>query len=228
MTSLNKYIAQSGLCSRRQADALIYRGLVKINGKVARPIDKVTTFDKVFVKDKLITPQNEKIYLAFNKPYGVISTTDKNSKNTIMDYIDISQRVFPIGRLDVKSEGLILLTNDGEVAQKILKNKEVEKEYLVRVNKFLSDNFLNHLQNGVMLEGRMTLPARIKKISSKEFRITLLEGRKRQIRRMCEHFHFEVISLKRIRIGKIELEKIAPGKFIVLEPKKIYNLLGLI
>lgn len=228
MKNLNKFIADAGLASRREADRLIKAGLVKINDKVAIPIDKVGPDDHVFLKGKEVSQDNpEKIYLAFNKPYGVISTTDKNSNNNIMSYIKIPQRVFPVGRLDVKSEGLILLTNDGDLAQQILKGKKVEKEYEVTVDKIIDDGFLANLEKGVKLDNFFTLPAKVEKINDRVFRIIIVEGKKRQIRRMCDKFHYNVIKLVRIRIGKIMLDEIKPGKFIEISPDKIIDQLGL-
>jgi 23S rRNA pseudouridine2604 synthase len=227
MTNLNKYIAQSGLCSRRGADVLIKQKQVKINDKIASPIDKVNTGDKVYVNNKLVKPVDKKVYLAFNKPFGVICTTDKNSKNTIMDYIKTTDRVFPVGRLDVKSEGLILLTNDGELMNFILKSKKVEKEYCVSVQKDLTDTFLEKLRTGIRIDGRITLPAKVTIINNKTFRIIIREGRKRQIRRMCEKNNYEVLKLKRVRIGKIKLRDIKVGKYIEISENLIYNMLDI-
>lgn len=227
MTSLNKYIALSGLCSRRGADLLIKQGRVKINSKIAKTTDKVDDTTKVFVDAKLIKVMEKKIYLAFNKPYGVICTTDKKSSNTIMDYLKIPERVFPVGRLDVKSKGLILLTNDGNLTNLILKSKKVEKEYIVTVDKILNNNFLEKMRKGIRLDGRLTLPAKVQKTNNKTFQIILLEGRKRQIRRMCEKNHYNVTELKRIRIGEIKLDSITEGQFITIDAKRIYDLLKL-
>lgn len=228
MININKFISTSGLCSRRQADRLIKERRVYINGKMATPIDKVKDIDEVTVDKKVVPHAKPKnIYLAFNKPLGVICTTDKNSKDNIMSYIKVAERVFPVGRLDVKSEGLILLTNDGELTQRILKEKTVEKEYEVFVDKSIDENFLNKLRNGIVLEGRKTLPAKVTELSERSFRITIVEGRKRQIRRMCENFHFNVTKLTRMRIGKIELNEIPVGQYIEIAPEKIYELLNL-
>lgn len=226
--SLNKFISTSGYCSRRAADRLIKDGKVKINGQLAKPIDKVDADDKVYVQEKEIkhTPI-EKIYLAFNKPLGVICTTDDNSPNNIMDYIKIPQRVFPVGRLDVKSEGLILLTNDGELTQQILKGKTVEKEYEVIVSKSLTNKFIEKLQSGIRIDNQLTLPAKINKIDDRQFSIIIVEGRKRQIRRMCEKYHYEVLKLKRVRIGQILLDKIPEGKFIEIDTQKISDLISI-
>lgn len=224
---INKFIANAGYCSRRQADQIIKAGRVRINQKVAKLTDQVKATDHVFVdKIELKIPQ-EKIYLAFNKPFGVICTTDKNSDNNIMRYLTLTERVYPIGRLDVKSTGLILLTNDGDMANAILKGKKVEKEYFVKVDRVLTDGFLKKFSQGVIMDGFLTLPAKVKKLSSRTFNIILVEGRKRQIRRICEKFRYNVLELKRIRIGKINLEPIEEGHYIKIDPSKIKSLLGL-
>lgn len=226
--NINKYISNAGYCSRREADRIIKAGRVKINQKIATVLDKVSDTDRVFIDSKAIKPtSNQKIYLAFNKPFGVISTTDDKSPNNIMGYIKLKERVYPIGRLDVKSTGLILLTNDGDIVNQILKSKTVEKEYVVKVDRVLTDNFLAKISKGVVMDGRLTLPAKIKKISSKIFQITIVEGRKRQIRRICERFRYNVLELKRIRIGKIEIGNIPEGKYIEIASDKIYDLLEL-
>lgn len=226
MININKYIVMSGYCSRRAADILIKSGKVKINNKTAKILDKVSDFDIVVIDNKKIKINSKKIYLAFNKPKGVICTTDKNSFNTIMDYIRLNERVYPVGRLDVNSEGLILLTNDGALTQKILKDKIIEKEYSVKVHKKITIDFLKKLERGIMIDGRLTLPCKTKQIDDQSFQIILREGRKRQIRRMCEKNHYEVINLKRIRIGKIKVDGIESGKYLELCEKNIYNLLG--
>lgn len=222
MINVNKFISSSGFCSRRQADRLVKDNRVKINGRVAIAIDKISSTDEVTVdKHNIPHTKPQHIYLAFNKPLGVISTSDKLSPNNIMDYIKIPERVFPIGRLDVKSEGLILLTNDGELTQKILKDKVIEKEYEVNVDKTIDDNFLNKLRTGVMIDGRMTLPAKVIEISERSFRIIIVEGRKRQVRRMCEKFNLNVTKLVRVRIGGIELKDIPVGKYKEIRPEEI-------
>ena len=219
--NINKYIAQAGLASRRGADELIKAGKVKINGRMARPIDKVETGDQVVVNGQEIMPVEHKVYLAFNKPIGVISTTDQNSHNNIMDYVSYPIRVFPVGRLDVNSQGLILLTNDGDFSQNILKGKKVEKEYFVQVDKTLDEAVMAGLSNGtVVLDGYPVLPAKVKKISDRSFTITIVEGRNRQIRRMCEAFRLNVTKLERIRIGNIELKGLAEGQYIEIEPER--------
>jgi len=225
--NINKFIAQTGLTSRRGADELIKAGKVKINDKIALPIDKVNPGDSVFVNNKEIKQEEEKIYVAFNKPVGIICTTDTKVKDNIISYIKYPKRIFPVGRLDVKSSGLILLTNDGELAQKILKGKKVEKEYLVYVDKTIDESFLNKLRSGVFIEGHKTLPAKATKLSERHFSITIVEGKKRQVRRMCEKYGFNVTKLQRIRIGNLELGELKEGKYIEIKPDEIEHLIGL-
>jgi len=226
MININKYIAQAGVTSRRGADELIKAGRVRINDKLAMPIDKVGSQDHVFIDSKEIKLENKKIYLAFNKPVGVICTTDKNSPNNIIDAVKYPKRVFPIGRLDVNSSGLILLTNDGDLAQRVMKGKEIEKEYEVTVAKTIDAGFLKSLENGVILDGFKTLPAKTQRIGDREFQITIVEGRNRQIRRMCECFGFNVLKLKRIRIGQIRVDRLAEGHYIEIPAEKITKLLN--
>lgn len=224
--SLNKFISTSGYCSRREADRLIRAEKVLVNNKIALPTDKVTAKDIVTIDGKVISHETNKIYLAFNKPIGVICTTDQNSLNNIMSYIDLTQRVYPVGRLDVNSEGLILLTNDGELANVIMKGKYVEKEYLVKVDKSISDQFLKSMASGkIKIDGYPVLPAKAERIDDRSFSITITEGRKRQIRRMCDYLKYNVTELKRIRIGNVELKDIPIGKYVVLDSKKINKLL---
>ncbi len=226
--NINKFISYSGLTSRRQADVLVKTGKVKINGKLAKLIDKVNKEDNVIVEGKLIShSEPRKIYLAFNKPVGVISTTDFNSPNNIIEAVKYPARLFPIGRLDVNTSGLILLTNDGSIVNKILKGaQKVEKEYEVEVTKTIKKTFLPKLERGVYIEGFLTLPAKTRKISEKVFRIIIVEGKKRQVKRMCEAFEYEVAKLKRIRIAKLTLEGIAEGKYKELSRDKIRDLFG--
>lgn len=228
LTNLNKFIAASGYSSRREADRLIKEKRVKINDKIAIPTDKVSENDKVFIDDKEIKPTTKKIYLAFNKPIGVICTTDEKSPNNIMSYINIPERVFPVGRLDVNSEGLILLTNDGELANIIMKAKTIEKEYIVKVDKSIDDQFLKNMADGhIIVDGYPVLPAKVGKIDDRSFTITITEGRKRQIRRMCDKLKYNVTGLMRNRIGGIKLNNIPLGKYITIDEQNIYGLLGM-
>jgi 23S rRNA pseudouridine2604 synthase len=224
--NINKYIAQAGLASRRGADALIKEGRVKINDKIAIPIHKVNSKDRVFVDDKEIKLETRKVYLAFNKPVGVICTSDVNSPNNIIDHIKYPMRIFPVGRLDVNSQGLILLTNDGDLAQRVMKAKTVEKEYEVQVDKELDQAMLTGLSDGsIVIDGFPVLPAKVVKTSERSFTITIVEGRNRQIRRMCEAFRFNVTKLRRTRIAKIGLSGIKESKYIEIDPKEINLLL---
>lgn len=219
--SLNKFIASSGLCSRRQADRLIKDGKVKINGNLAKPIDKVTSSDKVTVNGKEVKPELKKIYLAFNKPVGVICTTDKNARDNILEFIKIPERIFPIGRLDVNSSGLILLTNDGDFANQVLKSKTVEKEYIVEIDKDVTSDFLKRLEIGMKIDGYPTLPAKTKKLTNKTFAMTIREGRKRQIRRMCDRLRANVVRLQRIRVGVITLDNLKEKEYKPISEEKI-------
>lgn len=224
---INKFLAESGVCSRREADRLIEAGKVTINGEKAILGATTSLEDIVKVEGEIIKPVEQKIYIAFHKPFGVITTTDKNSTNTVMDYIETSTRVYPIGRLDVHSSGLLLLTNDGEVVNKLNKaENNHEKEYLVTVDKALQEEDLEELRTGIMLEDRKTLPAKVKKISSHQVSIVLIQGMNRQVRRMCEAVGYEVKILKRIRIGDIYLEPLTRGKWRYLNESEIKSLKG--
>lgn len=224
--NINKYIAQAGIASRRGADEIIKEGRVRINEKIAIPIHKVGPKDRVFVDNKEIKPVNKLVYLAFNKPVGVICTTDKESPNNIIDHIKYPMRIFPIGRLDVNSSGLILLTNDGDLAQEVMKAKTIEKEYIVSVDKEIDEAMMIGLSNGtVVIDGYPVLPAKVEKLTDRSFRIVIVEGRNRQIRRMCEAFRVNVTKLERVRIGQIELKGIKVSKYIELPPENIKKLL---
>jgi len=224
--NINKYIAQAGIASRRGADEIIKEGRVRINEKIAIPIHKVGPKDRVFVDNKEIKPVNKQVYLAFNKPVGVICTTDKESPNNIIDHIKYPMRIFPIGRLDVNSSGLILLTNDGDLAQEVMKAKTIEKEYVVSVDKEIDEAMMIGLSNGtVVIDGYPVLPAKVEQLSPRSFKIVIVEGRNRQIRRMCEAFRVNVTKLERVRIGQIELKGIKVSKYIEIPPEKIKKLL---
>jgi len=222
LTRINKYIAESGLCSRRQADDLIDQKKVSINGKTAKHGDKVSPNDIVKVDTKTVHPVKKEIYIALHKPFGAITTTSKESSNTVLDYIDIKERIFPIGRLDVESSGLILLTNNGSIVNKLLKSKhKIEKEYLVTVNKPLTKEALTRLETGLKIDNKKTLPAKVKKVSSNQFTITIIQGLNRQIRRMCEALGYHVKILKRVRFAGIDLAKLPRGKWRYLTNSEI-------
>lgn len=224
-TRINKFLAEAGICSRREADRRIQAGKVFINGRRAVLGDTVSPNDRVTYNGKVVKPTTQKLYIAFHKPYGVITTTDANSTNTIMEYVQAPTRVYPIGRLDVQSSGLILLTNDGDIVNKLLKSRnKIEKEYVVNVDKPLTDNAIHKLEKGVYLDGRRTLPARISKISPKQMGIIIIQGMNRQIRRMCEKVGYQVTMLKRVRIGNILLKDLPRGKWRYLTPKELSQL----
>ncbi|WP_341214473.1 23S rRNA pseudouridine(2604) synthase RluF [uncultured Wocania sp.] len=208
---INKFLSEAGYCSRREADKLIEAGRVTINGVVPEMGTKITLNDIVHVDGKEIKNTKESfVYLAFNKPVGIVCTTDTSvEKDNIIDFINYSKRIFPIGRLDKPSEGLILLTDDGDIVNKILRaSNNHEKEYIVTVDKPISQTFINRMSNGIYLEdlGQTTKKCEVKKINSNTFSIILTQGLNRQIRRMCEYLTYEVETLKRIRIMNIKLD----------------------
>ena len=211
---LNKYIASSGLCSRREADTLIESGKVTINGEVAAQGSKVMDGDIVLVNGMKVTPDDDMVYIAFNKPLGVTCTTDKRDPSNIIDYIGFDERIFPVGRLDKNSSGLILLTNDGSIVNKLLRAENGhEKEYLVTVNRPYDKNFIRSMESGVPVLGQLTLPCKLKPAGDKTFKIILHQGLNRQIRRMCEYLGYKVTRLKRIRFMNITLGDLETGKW---------------
>jgi 23S rRNA pseudouridine2604 synthase len=226
---LNKFIGESGYCSRREADKIIEEGRVTINGQVPELGTKVSPNDEVRIDGKLIREKNEKlIYLAFNKPVGIECTTNLEVRNNIVDYINYPKRIFPIGRLDKASEGLIFMTNDGDIVNKILRARNNhEKEYTVSVNKLITDRFIEKMSNGVPILDTVTRKCKVEKISSTTFKIILTQGINRQIRRMCEYLGYEVTALKRIRIINISLD-IPTGRFRDLTESEIKELNALI
>ncbi len=211
---LNKAISETGYCSRREADRLIDAGKVKVNGTVAGLGVQVTEADKIEVDGKLITKEVENIYLAFNKPVGIICTTDTSIRGNIIDYIKFPERIFPIGRLDKPSEGLIFLTNDGDIVNKVLRSgNNHEKEYIVSVNRKITQTFVRQMANGVPVLDTVTKPCYVERVSDFTFRIVLTQGLNRQIRRMCSYFGYEVSSLKRVRIMNITLGNLKVGEY---------------
>ncbi len=230
-TRLNKFISESGLCSRREADKFIERGSVFINGKKAKIGDQVGPGDRVMVNGHNIEPMEAEdfILIAFNKPVGITSTTEATVKDNIVDYVNHSQRIFPIGRLDKDSQGLIFLTNNGDIVNKILRaGNQHEKEYVVTVNKPITDDFINGMANGVPILGVNTRKCKIRQISTFVFNIILVQGLNRQIRRMCEHFGYEVNKLERVRIMNINLKGIAPGEWRELYEDELNSLLKMV
>jgi len=229
-TRINKYLSEVGYCSRRAADKLLEEGRIKINGQVPEMGTKVSDEDVVEVDGKPIRESQEKpVYIAFNKPVGIVCTTDtKRERDNIIEYINHPQRIFPIGRLDKPSEGLILLTNDGDIVNKILRSKNNnEKEYLVRVDKPINPKFLEKMRNGVPILDTVTKKCEVEKINDMTFRIVLTQGLNRQIRRMCEFLGYEVKKLKRIRIMNIKLD-IPLGIWRDLTPEEFSTLNNLL
>lgn len=226
-TRLNKYISESGICSRRDADRYIEQGLVLINGKRAAIGDQVVAGDEVKVNGRLIEPRNEEdlVLIALNKPVGIVSTTENSEKDNIVDFVNHSARVFPIGRLDKDSQGIIFLTNHGDLVNKILRaGNDHEKEYLVTVNKPITDEFIRGMSAGVPILGTMTKKCKVKKEAPFVFRITLVQGLNRQIRRMAEHFGYEVTKLERVRIMNVSLSGLPLGEWRDLTDDELIKL----
>lgn len=216
---INRYLAIKGHATRRDADGLIVAGKIKINGKTAKLGDKVHEGDSVEIVNE--TKKNY-IYLAFNKPVGVVTHSPQEGEKSIADILKIKEKVFPLGRLDKESYGLIILTNDGRATDRLLAPEYYhEKEYLVKVSKPLSPDFIRRMQKGVYIESYKTKPAILKTTGDKSFRLTLTEGKKHQIRRMCTALGYEVVELKRVRIMNIELKDLAPGKAREIKGKEL-------
>lgn len=210
--SLNKYISSTGICSRREADRMIDAGRVKLNGVVAKKGNRVSEGDLVLLDNKPLKPKPKSVYLALHKPAGITSTTDLRDPDNIIDYISYPERIFPIGRLDKASTGLILLTNDGDIVNQILREEnEHEKEYIVTVDQPISERFVERMQNGLPILGTRTKKCKVIPMGKFRFRIILTQGLNRQIRRMCEFLGYEVRTLKRIRIMNIHLGKMPVG-----------------
>ncbi len=224
---INKYLAEAGVCSRREADRLVESGDVLINGNRAQMGSKVYDDDDVTVKGKRLKGLEKKVYLAFYKPAGIVCTADRREENNIMDYINYPVRVTYCGRLDKDSEGLLLLSNDGDLIQSLMRGANGhEREYLVRVNKPLTDEFIKDLEKGVYLPELHTTTKKctVRKISDVTFTITLRQGLNRQIRRMCRAFDYHVRFLKRVRLENIQLGDMQPGAFRELEKGELAEL----
>ena len=227
---INKYLSEVGYCSRRAADQLIERGRVKINGNIPEMGTKVLPGDQVTVDDEPIgTPLEEFIYIAFNKPVGIVCTTDHlREKDNIIDYINYPKRIFPIGRLDKPSEGLIFLTNDGDIVNKILRARNNhEKEYSVTVNKPVTKDFIQKMGNGIPILGTRTRKCFVKQTGSHTFTIILTQGLNRQIRRMCESLDYRVAKLKRVRIMNIKLD-VPVGQWRYLNEDEIWMIQSMV
>ena len=227
--SLNKYISETGICSRREADKFIEAGRVSLNGVVAVKGNRVASGDTVLLDGKPLRSNPKRIYIAFHKPKGLTCTTDLRDRTNVIAYINHPQRIFPIGRLDKDSEGLIFLTNDGDIVNKILRSRNGhEKEYIVVVDKPLAPDFIRRMSNGIPILGTTTKKCVVEQKGRATFRIILTQGLNRQIRRMCEYMGYEVKKLKRIRIMSIKLDDLAAGKwryFSEVEIQEIEELL---
>lgn len=213
---INKYLSEAGVCSRREADRQIEGGHVTINGRKAVMGDKVAPGDTVFLGKKQVSKEEEVILLAVNKPRGIVCTTEKKERNNIVDFVNYPKRIYPIGRLDKDSRGLILMTNQGELVNKMMRSGNLhEKEYIVRVNRDITKEFLEKMAAGVYLEelDATTRPCPVEQMGKRTFRITLTQGMNRQIRRMCEKFHYRVVDLKRVRIMNIQLGDLKEGTY---------------
>ncbi|MEC4089009.1 23S rRNA pseudouridine(2604) synthase RluF [Pseudoalteromonas rubra] len=211
---LNKYISETGFCSRREADTLISDGRVSVNGQIAEMGLKVSDADTILVDNKPLKAKPKRVYIAYNKPVGVTCTTERKIKSNIVSAIQYPERIFPIGRLDRPSEGLIFLTNEGDIVNKILRaGNNHEKEYVVTVNKPVTDAFIKGMRSGVPILGTVTKKCFVKKTGARQFTIVLTQGLNRQIRRMCEYFDFEVQTLKRVRIMNVNLNGLRPGQW---------------
>ncbi len=230
-TRINKYLSEVGYCSRRIADRLIKEGKVTINGEITEIGTKVKECDQVEVKGQRIekSTKQKNIYLAFNKPIGIVCTTDREVEpNNVIDFIKYPTRIFPIGRLDKPSEGLIFLTNDGDIVNKILRARNNhEKEYIVRVNRPINRYFIETMSSGVEILGTITKNCSVEQLGPKKFKIILTQGLNRQIRRMCESLGYKVRSLKRVRIMNIKLD-VPTGKYREFTKEELVELHGLL
>lgn len=219
---INKYISDSGYCSRREADKLIEQGKVTIDGKRANIGSQVLAGQEVRILGETISANTQPIFIAYNKPVGVVSTTDPDDRNNIIDAIGHDERIFPIGRLDKDSQGLIILTNEGDIVNKMLRvNNNHDKEYAVTVDKLITEDFINRMQNGVPILGVVTRKCEVVKSGTHSFRIVLRQGLNRQIRRMCEYFGYNVTKLERIRIMHIKLGNIKTGQWRNLTEEEV-------
>lgn len=226
---LNKYISASGYCSRREADKYIESGNVTVNGKKATIGSRVLPGQKVKVNGELIENKIEPVYIAFNKPVGVVSSTNPLERDNIIEFIRHEQRIFPIGRLDKDSQGLILLTNDGDIVNKILRaGNNHKKDYIVTVNRPITSDFLTRMSQGVPILDRVTRRCEIEKINPYTFKISLIQGLNRQIRRMCEYFNYDVLKLERIQIMNIKLDKLGQGNWRNLTASEMEGLFDML
>jgi len=224
-TSLNKWISSTGYCSRREADTLIEAGKVTINGVVARKGNRVAEGDEVLIKGQPLTAKPKLVYIALNKPVGIVCTTDQREKDNIIDFIGYPERIFHVGRLDKPSQGLILLTNDGDIVNEILRARyEHEKEYVVKVNKPINKAFIQQMRSGVPILDTVTKKCKVEQETKFQFRIILTQGLNRQIRRMCEYLGYKVTFLKRTRVMNLELGHLKVGEWKHLSKKELDEL----
>lgn len=227
---INKFLSEAGVCSRREADRKIENGEVTINDRVAIAGDKVLPSDKVYVNGRPVQKEEEMILLVLNKPAGIVCTAEKREKNNVIDFLKYPKRIYPIGRLDKDSEGLLLMTNNGELVNKIMRAGNMhEKEYIVTVNKPVTDSFIRGLAGGVPLVEleTTTRKCKVEKIANRKFRIILTQGLNRQIRRMCEYFGYRVEKLERIRIMNIKLGELKPGEYREVTKEEYQKLMQL-
>ncbi len=222
---LNKYLSDAGFCSRRKADRLTEEGRVTVNGRRAVMGGQVEETDVVCVDGHVVVPEQKKVYLAFHKPRGIVCTAEKREKNNVIDYLNYPVRIYPVGRLDKESEGLLLLTNDGEIVNGILRARNFhEKEYQVWVDRPVTEEFLQQMAAGVPILDTVTRPCKVRKRREKSFSIVLTQGLNRQIRRMCEALGYRVERLKRVRIMNIRLDGLEPGQYRELTGEELAEL----
>lgn len=224
---LNKYLSDIGFCSRRKADSLIEEGLIKVNGEIASLGMQVEDEDTIEVEGKVVrSSEKTNIYIAFNKPVGIECTANQDVPDNIIDYIGLKERVYPVGRLDKNSEGLILLTNDGEFANFVMRaSNHHEKVYVVTLNKSYDDEFIRQMGSGVDLDGRITRPCKVKTVNKRTYNIVLTQGMNRQIRRMSKALGYDVVTLKRIRIMSLKLQDLKLGKWRYLTEDEVRAIL---
>ncbi len=224
---LNKYISESGVCSRREADKWIEAGRVTLNGQPASLGTQVAEGDEVRVDGDSIGVKKKQVYIALNKPVGIICTTEAHIEDNIIDHVGYPERIFPVGRLDRDSEGLILLTNNGDIVNEILRSENNhEKEYLVTVDRPITDLSLRMMADGVKIMGELTKPSKVARLNAQSFRIILTQGLNRQIRRMCSALGYRAQRLQRVRIMNIHLGNLQPGQWRHLTPAEVAALMG--
>lgn len=226
---INKYLSEAGVCSRREADRHVMAGEITIDGKVATMGDRVEEGQRVCLKGRVVKREEPKVLIALNKPRGIVCTAEKREKNNVIDFLEYPIRIYPIGRLDKESEGLLLLTNQGDIVNKMMRSGNMhEKEYLVTVNKPVEKEFLRGMAKGVPILDTVTRPCHIEKLGKNKFRIILTQGLNRQIRRMCEYFGYRVVNLKRVRIMNIHLGELKPGQYRDVTQEEFTQLQNLI